>query len=83
MVANLTSVLTNGTGSYATTAQEDNAVLETLVRAHKAGFADYGRAILYRTASDFDRGTCPSSCSAAECGRLQKLRGGLEYAAPD
>ena len=37
------------------TAQEDNAVLEVLVRAHKAGFADYGRAILYRSGSDFDR----------------------------
>lgn len=48
-------VLTNGTGSYAMTAQEDNAVLEVLVRAHKAGFADYGRAILYRSGSDFDR----------------------------
>lgn len=56
MASNLTQVLTNGTGTYAMTAQEDNAVLETLVRAHKAGFADYGRAILYRTASDFDRG---------------------------
>ena len=37
------------------TAQEDNAVLEVLVRAHKAGFADYGRAILFRSGSDFDR----------------------------
>lgn len=55
MASNLTLVLTNGTGSYAMTAQEDNAVLEVLVRAHTAGFADYGRAILYRSGSDFDR----------------------------
>ncbi|WFD28709.1 hypothetical protein MNAN1_003722 [Malassezia nana] len=58
MASNLTLILTNGTGSYALTAQEDNAVLETLVRAHHTGFADFGRAIMYRTASDFDRGTC-------------------------
>ena len=56
MASNLTYTLTNGTGAYALTAQEDNAVLETLVRAHKAGVADYGRTILYRSASDFDRG---------------------------
>lgn len=56
MASNLTFTLTNGTGVYGLTAQEDNAVLETLVRAHKAGVADYGRAILYRSASDFDRG---------------------------
>ncbi|CCU99048.1 unnamed protein product [Malassezia sympodialis ATCC 42132] len=55
MASNLTYTLTNGTGAYALTAQEDNAVLETLVRAHKAGVADYGRTILYRSASDFDR----------------------------
>ncbi|WFD20905.1 hypothetical protein MCAP1_003160 [Malassezia caprae] len=55
MASNLTLTLTNGTGAYALTAQEDNAVLETLVRAHKAGVADYGRAILYRSASNFDR----------------------------
>ncbi|KAL4400297.1 transmembrane transporter [Malassezia pachydermatis] len=56
MVSNLTATLTNNTGSYALTAQEDNAVLEVLTRAHKAGFVDYGRAIMYRSASDFDRG---------------------------
>ncbi|WFD32474.1 hypothetical protein MSPP1_003522 [Malassezia sp. CBS 17886] len=55
MAANLTALMTNNTGIYALTAQEDNAVLAALVRAHKAGVADYGRAILYRAASDFDR----------------------------
>ena len=55
MASNLTSVLTNGTGTYALTAQEDNAVLEVLVRAHKAKSADYGRVILFRAASNFDR----------------------------
>lgn len=43
---NLTSVLTNGTGTFAVSAQEDNATLESLLRAHLAGKADYGRLIL-------------------------------------
>ena len=52
----MTSVLTNGTGTYALTAQEDNAVLEAIVRAHQAESANYDRVILYRTGSNFDRG---------------------------
>ncbi|KAK0548074.1 hypothetical protein OC845_003769 [Tilletia horrida] len=49
------SVLTNGSSTYTLTAQEDNAILEALVRAQIAGRADYSRAIILRTGSDFDR----------------------------
>ncbi|SCV73346.1 BQ2448_7272 [Microbotryum intermedium] len=52
---NYTALLTNGTGKYTTTAQEDNATLESIVRATKAGLMDYSRVIVLRTGSDFDR----------------------------
>ncbi|KAE8250626.1 hypothetical protein A4X13_0g4542 [Tilletia indica] len=49
------TTLTNGSATYTTTAQEDNATLEALVRAQRAGKADYSRAIVLRTGSDFER----------------------------
>lgn len=52
---NYTDLMTKRQGTYCTTAQEDNATLEAMVRAHKAGLVDYARIILLRTASDFDR----------------------------
>lgn len=52
---NTTTLFTNGTGVYCTTQQEDNATLETLLRATLAGLVDFSRIILMRTASDFDR----------------------------
>lgn len=52
---NTTKVWTNGTGKYCMTAQEDNATLEVMVRAAIEGLLDFGRIILLRTASDFDR----------------------------
>lgn len=52
---NFTTLMTNGSGVYCSTAQEDNATLEVLVRAAKAGLVDFARAIVMRTASDFDR----------------------------
>jgi purine nucleoside permease len=52
---NIAKLLTNGSGVYCSTAQEDNATLEVLVRAAAAGLVDYARAIIMRTASDFDR----------------------------
>lgn len=48
-------VLTNGTGKYCTTAQEDNATLEALVRSTKHGKTDFARIIIMRTGSNFDR----------------------------
>ncbi|CAD6891837.1 unnamed protein product [Tilletia laevis] len=52
---NVVTTLTNGSATYTTTAQEDNATLEALVRAQRAGKADYSRAIVLRTGSDFER----------------------------
>ncbi|OOF92865.1 hypothetical protein ASPCADRAFT_399127 [Aspergillus carbonarius ITEM 5010] len=53
--SNYTSLLTNGTGNYCSSAQEDNASLEALVRASKFNLTDFSRIIVMRTASDFDR----------------------------
>lgn len=52
---NTTTLFTNGTGVYCTTAQEDNATLEVLVRAAAVKLVDFSRIIVMRTASDFDR----------------------------
>ncbi|XP_055348347.1 uncharacterized protein LOC129595377 [Paramacrobiotus metropolitanus] len=52
---NFTRVVTNGTGRYCTTQQEDNGTLGALLRAAMAGLVDFGRIIIMRTASDFDR----------------------------
>lgn len=53
--ANITKLWTNGEGEYAFTAQEDNASLEAMLRAHVAGKMDVGRVVLMRTASNMDR----------------------------
>ena len=53
--SNTTSLFTNGSGTYCTTAQEDNASLSAILRADLANLTDYSRAIVMRTASDFDR----------------------------
>ena len=50
-----THLLTNGSGVYCTTAQEDNATLESLLRGAAAHLVDFARIIVMRTASDFDR----------------------------
>ncbi|KAF3273260.1 hypothetical protein TWF970_009293 [Orbilia oligospora] len=52
---NLTVLLTNGTGEYCTTQQEDNAIVAVLVRAAAANLVDFARVIIFRTGSDFDR----------------------------
>ncbi len=52
---NLTSIMTNGTATYCSTAQEDNATLESMMRAHLFGFVDFGRIVILRTISDFAR----------------------------
>lgn len=52
---NTTKLFTNGTGEYCTTAQEDNATLEALLRGAVKHLVDFGRIIIMRTASDFDR----------------------------
>ncbi|KAI9642985.1 hypothetical protein NHQ30_008719 [Ciborinia camelliae] len=52
---NTLSVWTNGSGIYCTTQQEDNAILEAMVRAATTKLVDFSRIIIMRTASDFDR----------------------------
>ncbi|MCJ1477988.1 hypothetical protein MMC13_006663 [Lambiella insularis] len=52
---NFTTLLTNGSGIYCTTAQEDNASLEALLRSSLSNLTDFSRIIVMRTASDFDR----------------------------
>ncbi|PNP74002.1 hypothetical protein FNYG_12630 [Fusarium nygamai] len=52
---NTTKVWTNGTGIYCMSAQEDNAILEVLVRAAIAKICDFSRIMIYRTGSNFDR----------------------------
>lgn len=50
-----TKLFTNGSATYCTTQQEDNAVLESFLRGHIAGLLDFSRIIGMRTGSDFDR----------------------------
>ncbi|KAG8532007.1 uncharacterized protein KY384_003643 [Bacidia gigantensis] len=52
---NTTKHFTNGSGTYCSTAQEDNATLEALLRGDIFNVTDYSRIIVMRTASDFDR----------------------------
>ncbi|KIX99499.1 uncharacterized protein Z520_05075 [Fonsecaea multimorphosa CBS 102226] len=52
---NTTRIWTNGSGVYCTTAQEDNASLEAIMRAALSNLTDFSRVIVMRTASDFDR----------------------------
>ncbi|OAL29524.1 hypothetical protein AYO20_09164 [Fonsecaea nubica] len=52
---NTTTLWTNGSGVYCTTAQEDNASLEAILRAAARNLTDFSRVIVMRTASDFDR----------------------------
>ncbi|KAI1501351.1 purine nucleoside permease [Biscogniauxia marginata] len=46
---------TNGTGVYCATAQEDGAVLGALVRGALDSRVDFGRIVVVRTVSNFDR----------------------------
>ncbi|KAL9099441.1 MAG: hypothetical protein Q9187_009498, partial [Circinaria calcarea] len=74
---NTTALFTNGTGLYCTTAQEDNATLEALLRAAAYNLTDFGRIIVMRTASDFDR---PFPGQAATENLLYVDQGGFEPA---
>lgn len=52
---NTTRLFSNGSAVYCTTAQEDNASLEALLRAALHNRTDFARILVMRTASDFDR----------------------------
>ncbi len=60
--SNFTKLITNGTGVYCVSAQEDNAILEAMTRAALAKKVDFSRIIAMRTAANFDR---PSSTESA------------------
>ena len=62
--ANFTLLMTNGSATYCSTAQEDNATLELMTRLAKHGLVDYDRIMIMRTISDFSRP--PPSMSAYE-----------------
>lgn len=72
---NYTKLITNGTGNYCTTAQEDNASLEALMRAAVDKVVDFSRIIVMRTASDFDR---PPYGKSAEFNLLYSNPGSFE-----
>ncbi|OAA82294.1 Purine nucleoside permease [Akanthomyces lecanii RCEF 1005] len=50
-----TRLWTNGTGAYCMSAQEDNAILEVLVRGAVDRLVDFSRIVLVRTGANFDR----------------------------
>ena len=74
---NTTKLFTNGTGVYCTTAQEDNATLEALLRGAANNLTDFSRIIVMRTASDFDR---PFAGEAATENLFYADQGGFEPA---
>lgn len=51
--SNYTSMITNGTGIYCSTAQEDNASLEAFIRVARANLVDFKRIVIIRTISNF------------------------------
>ncbi|EPY52035.1 purine nucleoside transporter [Schizosaccharomyces cryophilus OY26] len=55
--SNITNVLTNYTGHYCSSQQEDNASLTAIKRAASQGLVNFNRIILMRSGSDFDRGS--------------------------
>lgn len=50
-----TKMMTNGSGIYCATAQEDNASLEAFTRLDKYGITDFNRVVVQRSISDFSR----------------------------
>jgi purine nucleoside permease len=74
---NTTKLFTNGSGIYCSTAQEDNATLEALLRGASKGLIDFARIIVMRTASDFDR---PYAGEDAQYNLLYAPQGGFPIA---
>ena len=74
---NTTTLFTNGSGVYCTTAQEDNATLEALLRSALNNRTDFSRIIVMRTASDFDR---PFAGEADTENLLYAVQGGFDPA---
>ncbi|KAL1304090.1 hypothetical protein AAFC00_000525 [Neodothiora populina] len=75
--SNFTTLMTNGSGIYCSTAEEDNATLEALLRAAVEKSVDFSRIINMRTISDFDR---PYPGEAATYNLFYAAQGGFEPA---
>lgn len=75
--SNYTTLATNGSGIYCTSAQEDNAVLEALLRGAGSKLVDFSRVMVMRTGSNFDR---PSMGGSATTNLLWANQGGFEPA---
>ncbi|WPH02650.1 Hypothetical protein R9X50_00551500 [Acrodontium crateriforme] len=73
--SNYTNLITNGSGIYCCSAQEDNATLEALLRAAVDKVVDFSRIILMRTGSDFER---PFPGEAATTNLFWVDQGGFE-----
>ncbi len=52
---NYTQLITNGTSTYCTAQEEDNATLQAFLRGHIMGLVNFGHIVILRTASNFDR----------------------------
>ena len=74
---NYTSLLTNGSGEYCTSAQEDNAVMAALIRGAASNVVDFGRIISMRSGSNFER---PWVGGDAATNLLTAVQGGFEPA---
>ena len=61
---NYTELVTDGQGVYCTTAHEDSAVLEVLLRANIEGLVEFGRVVVMRAGGDYDGP--PAGVSAVE-----------------
>lgn len=74
-MSNYTQLLTNGSATYGTSQQNDNAALEALLRSAALSRTDFGRIILMRSASNFDR---PSKNETILQNLLYEQSGALE-----
>lgn len=75
---------TDGAGNYVTTAMEDSGTLRALTNLTRAGRADVRRALVLRTASNYDmqwpNGTAAESLAGDKIGRYAGFRPSIEAA---
>lgn len=75
---------TDGRGNYVMTAMEDSGTLQSLTFLHRAGRVDSGRALVLRTASNFDQQregiTAPESLAETEASGYVAFRASVDAA---
>lgn len=74
---NYTSLVTNGTANYCSSAQEENATLESMLRLHKYGLVSFDRVIVMRSISNFVRP--PLSITDSTDFFLSYDKGGIDH----